>query len=242
MSDIGDPYAQWKGWDPADFARYSAYDSRYFDWHVQRALGSRAAPVVALEVGFGNGRFMGWLRAQGHTVVGMETNPRLVEAARGAGFEAELALADIAVAKRFDLVAAFDVLEHVPPAQTQAFISQLAARLLPGGRLLLRFPNGESPFGLWMQHGDMTHVNAFGLSKVRQLCAACGLRLVHSGETLPWQQQPASRRLGALLAGWQRKAFERRLRKMYLLPRGLDLSPNQLVVLSRSEEPSSAAR
>ena len=240
--NIGDPYAEWKGWDPADFGRYSPYDSRYFAWHVQRASGPRAAPVAALEVGFGNGRFMGWLRTQGHAVVGVETNSRLVEAARGAGFQAELAVADVAVAMRFDLVAAFDVIEHVPPAQTQAFISQLAARLLPGGRLLLRFPNGESPFGLWMQQGDMTHVNALGLSRMRQLCAECGLRLVHSGETLPWQQQPANRRLGALLVGWQRKFFEWRLRKMYQLPRGLDLSTNQLVVLSRADEPSAAAR
>lgn len=239
---MSDPYAQWKGWDSADFARFSAYDERYFGWHVQRALGPRAAPITALEVGFGNGRFMGWLRAQGHAAVGVETNIRLVEVARSAGFQAELDVADVAAAARFDLVVAFDVIEHVPAAQTQTFVSQLAARLLPGGRLLLRFPNGESPFGLWMQHGDMTHVNAFGLSKVRQLCAACGLRLLHCGETLPWQQQPAKRRLGALLAGWQRKAFERRLRKMYLLPRGLDLSTNQLVVLSLADDPSSAAR
>ena len=239
--DVGDPYAQWKGWDPAEFARFSAYDSRYFGWHVQRALGSRAAPIEALEVGFGNGRFMGWLRAQGHHAVGVETNTRLVEVARSAGFQAELAVADVKASLRFDLVVAFDVLEHVPPAQTQAFVAQLAARLLPGGRLLLRFPNGESPFGLWMQHGDTTHVNAFGLSKMRQLCAECGLHLLHSGETLPWQQQPASRRFGALMRGWQRRAFETRLRKMYLLPRGLDLSPNQLVVLSRATERAAAA-
>lgn len=239
---MSDPYAQWKGWDPADFARFSAYDSRYFGWHVQRALGPRAAPIAALEVGFGNGRFMGWLRAQGHGVVGVETNTRLLEVARGAGFQAELAVADVDATTRFDLVAAFDVLEHVPPAQTQAFVAQLAARLRPGGRLLLRFPNGESPFGLWMQHGDTTHVNAFGLSKMRQLCAECGLRLLHSGETLPWQQQPAQRRFGALLASWQRTAFEWRLRKMYQLPRGLDLSANQLVVLSLAEEPPAAAR
>ena len=235
---MSDPYAQWKGWDAADFARFSAYDARYFSWHVQRAVAPLRTPIHALEVGFGNGRFMGWLRAQGHAVVGVETNTRLVDVARGAGFSAELDVSAVAAALRFDLIAAFDVLEHVPPAQTQAFVLQLAARLNPGGRLLLRFPNAESPLGLWMQHGDSTHVNALGLSKVRQLCAECGMRLLHSGETLPWHQQPASRRMGALWVRLQRKAFESRLRKMYQLPRGLDLSTNQLVVLSRADEPA----
>jgi len=233
---MSDPYAQWKGWDPADFARFSAYDARYFGWHVQRAIGPPRTPIQALEVGFGNGRFMGWLRAQGHAVVGVETNTRLLDVARGAGFRAELDVSAVDASLRFDLIAAFDVLEHVPPLQTQAFVSALAARLNPGGRLLLRFPNAESPLGLWMQHGDSTHVNAVGLSKVRQLCAECGLRLLHSGETLPWHQQPANRRIGAWWVGLQRKAFENRLRKMYLLPRGLDLSTNQLVVLSRADE------
>lgn len=234
---MSDPYSQWKGWDPADFARFSAYDARYFSWHVQRALAQPRTPIQALEVGFGNGRFMGWLRAQGHAVMGVETNSRLVDVARGAGFSAEPDVSAVGPALRFDLIAAFDVLEHVPPASTQVFISRLAARLNPCGRLLLRFPNAESPFGLWMQHGDVTHVNAVGLSKVCQLCTECGLRLLHSGETLPWHQQPASRRIGALLAGLQRKAFEARLRKMYQLPRGIDLSTNQLVVLSRAGEP-----
>jgi SAM-dependent methyltransferase len=177
---------------------------------------------------------MGWLRAGGHSVTGIEANPQLVERARSAGYEACGGLEAVDTALRFDLIAAFDVMEHVAAGDTAALLQAWAQRLSPGGRILLRFPNGESPFGLWMQHGDITHVHALGLSKLRQLCTACGLQLEHSGEGLPWQALPAKRRAGAWWAQFSRRRLERKLRKLYLLPRGLDLSPNQLVVLSRA--------
>jgi SAM-dependent methyltransferase len=230
---MSDPYAEWKGWRAADFGLHSANDDRYFAWHLRRALGPRAAPLQVLELGFGNGSFMGWLRAQQHQVTGVDLNPALVALARQAGFAAETSLTEIDPQARFDLIAAFDVLEHVAPAELTRFVSELVARLAPDGRLLLRFPNGESPFGLWMQQGDLTHVHALGLSKIRQLCTACGLRLEHSGEALPWRALLPGRRLGAWVSGWWRRRFEWALRKMYHLPRGLDLSSNQLVVLSR---------
>jgi SAM-dependent methyltransferase len=227
-----DPYADWKGWDPRDFGRCSAHDARYFTWHLQRAMGSQYPALRVLELGFGNGRFMGWLQQHGHSVTGVETNQRLVDVARQAGFAALSDLSQTEPGERFDLIAAFDVIEHVPVAKLEALLSDLAACLTPQGRLLLRFPNGESPFGLWMQQGDLTHVHAIGLSKIAQLCTACRLRLEHSGEALPWRAQLPQRRLGAAYMHLSRRLFEWWLRKMYQLPRGLDLSPNQLVVLS----------
>jgi SAM-dependent methyltransferase len=233
MTKPTDPYASWKHWAPGDFGRHSVYDDRYYRWHLVRAGFDLMTRLRVLEIGFGNGGFMGWLRAGGHAVCGLEANAQLVERAVGAGFDAAFDVDGILAPERFDLIAAFDVLEHVAAADLQPFIERLLMRLAPDGRLLLRFPNGESPFGLWMQHGDLTHVHALGLSKIRQLCAACGLLVTHSGETLPWRAQPPSRRWGAAVAAWSRRRFEWRLRKMYGLPRGLDLSPNQLVVLTR---------
>lgn len=227
-----DPYANWKGWSADDFARFSDFDALYFDWHVTRALGALARPLCVLEIGFGNGRFLGWLRQRGHQALGVEANTRLVAVAQAAGFDAAADADALKQRQGFDLIAAFDVLEHVPASATLDFIRSLAQRLAPGGRLLLRFPNGESPFGLWMQHGDLTHVHALGLSKLRQICAECGLQLEHQGETLPWHALPRKRQMGARLAAAARKVFEWALRKMYQWPRGLDLSPNQLVVLS----------
>ena len=66
----------------------------------------------------------------------------------------------------FDLVVAFDVLEHVPPAEALAFLRALLRVLRPGGCVLLRFPNADSPFGLAHQNADVTHLNTIGRGKV----------------------------------------------------------------------------
>jgi hypothetical protein len=38
-----------------------------------------------------------------------------------------------------------------------------------GGVFIARFPNGDSPFGLANQNGDLTHVTAIGSEKFRYL-------------------------------------------------------------------------
>ena len=61
-----------------------------------------------------------------------------------------------------DLVLAFDVLEHVPKAVALGFWRDVMRVLKPGARAVLRFPNGDFPFGLGHQNADVTHVNAIG--------------------------------------------------------------------------------
>lgn len=230
---MSDAYSDWKQWSAADFGRHSAQDDRYFGWHGRRALGRDVANLRVLEVGFGNGSFLGWARSRGCQVVGVETNPALVQTAREAGYDVHAALADVPTQPPFDLAAAFDVAEHVGAEHLPAFVDGLFARLGPEGRVLLRFPNGESPFGLWMQNGDLTHVHALGVSRMRQLCGQLGLELLHQGEPLPWRAQRASRWPGLWAAAVMRRAFEWSVRKMYRMPRGMDLQPNQVVVLGR---------
>jgi 2-polyprenyl-3-methyl-5-hydroxy-6-metoxy-1,4-benzoquinol methylase len=228
-----DDYSSWKGWSASEFGRFAPSDERYFRWHAQRALARPVQALQVFELGFGNGRFMGWCRAQGHDVIGVETNVRLLEVARAQGYEVAGTLDGVAAERRFDLMVAFDVMEHIEDEHLPGLLRRLGEHLAPGGRMLLRFPNGESPFGLSTQHGDVTHRQVLGVSKLRQLCAACDLQLLHSGERLPWHALPPSRRAGALFWRGLRSVFERALRKMYQLPRGLDLSANQLVVLGR---------
>ncbi len=228
-----DDYSDWKGWTPENFARVSAAEARYFDWHVARALPGHAPGLKLLELGFGNGGFLGWARDRGHVATGIETNARLVDCARAAGFAAAADFGSLPADARFDLIAGFDVLEHVEAAQLPALMADLAARLAPTGAMLFRFPNGESPWSRHLQHGDLTHVSALGVSRMRQVALGAGLELVHSGEPLPWHALPASRRAGALAALAARRSFEWLLRKTYALGRGIDFAPNQMVVLSR---------
>lgn len=185
-SDILDTYADWKDWSAESFARYSRTNARYWRWHLQRA---HPAPLRSvLELGFGNGQFLGYLRDHGVQAVGVELQPLLCERAREAGFAAYTDVDAVPVQERFDLVAAFDVIEHIEPAALPALLRQIKGRLAPGGVVLLRFPNGQSPFGREYQYGDWTHVSVLGADKLAHVARLCGLRVVRWGEW-PWWRE-----------------------------------------------------
>ena len=99
---------------------------------------------TALDVGCGAGLLAEPLARLGAKVTAIDAAPELIEAAKAHAVGAGLAIdyrcvAVEALAGRFDLVTAMEVIEHV--ADPQAFIVSLAARLAPGGLLLLSTPN-----------------------------------------------------------------------------------------------------
>ena len=46
---------------------------------------------------------------------------------------------------------------------------------------MARFPNGDSPFGLAYQNGDLTHLSAIGSEKMRYLAGRVGMELFRIG-------------------------------------------------------------
>jgi 2-polyprenyl-3-methyl-5-hydroxy-6-metoxy-1,4-benzoquinol methylase len=167
-------YSVWKGWMPAEFGICAEHERRYFEHEVGPWLSPSAR---VLEIGFGNGSFLGFVRSRGHDLQGVEADFELVERAKAAGFRAESDLTRIQP-ETVDLIAAFDVLEHVDPERVNAFIGQIASLLSTGGVAILRFPNGDSPFGRANQHGDVTHVNTIGSLKLKQLALQAQLEVV----------------------------------------------------------------
>ena len=176
-------YTEWKQWGEARFGHCSKGDARYFAWHVARC--HPAAIKSALEIGFGNGNFLGWARARGIDVVGIETQAALRERANNADLESHASLAELDGKRQFDLIVAFDVFEHIEQSNLFALCQDLATRMKPNGALLCRVPNGESPLGRMLQHGDLTHLSTLGLSKFRQIAATTGMEVACFGEW-PW--------------------------------------------------------
>ena len=220
-------YTDWKQWHDAQFGRCSRGDARYFSWHLARC--HPAKPSKVLEIGFGNGNFLGFARDRGMSCVGIETQAALRERARAAGIESYDTLGALAPDRLFDLIAAFDVLEHIEQAALPALLQRLAGHLAPQGVLLFRVPNGESPLGRVFQHGDLTHVSTLGLSKFRQLAAGSGLAVVCHGER-PWylSARNPKRLLRAALAA----LVERTLAFAYHWDTDA-LAPNLVVALRR---------
>lgn len=185
---FGDDYAQWKNWDPARFGAVARHQRHYFAAEIRRCAPDVAAGARVLEIGFGHGAFLAWGAARGWHMHGTEAIDALVQAARDKGYDAKAANALGTYPEgHFDLVVAFDVLEHIPQAQLPDLLRAVRRVLRPGGTFVARFPNADSPFGLALQHGDMTHVSALGRGKLIYLARRLGADVaVLGGEAQPW--------------------------------------------------------
>jgi SAM-dependent methyltransferase len=110
-------------------------------WHrarsglLEAALApSLGTPTRVLDVGSADGPSVAWMRGS-HTRVAVDTDPRGLAPGEGVCASAlALPFAD----GTFDVVAAFDVIEHCAP-EHQA-VAELARVLRPGGRLLVSVP------------------------------------------------------------------------------------------------------
>lgn len=155
INDVDTEYLHWKKWGVDNFAILNAHDKQYFDAALKYFSRQISGTPTALEIGFGNGKFLQYCTNAGWSVTGTEINPLLVKIAQEIGFNA-LCSSDLSQlsANQYDLVAAFDVLEHIPQNQILFLLQQINRVLKPKGVCLLRFPNGDSPFGLANQNGE----------------------------------------------------------------------------------------
>lgn len=172
-------YVAWKDWTSENFGKYSRLDAAYFAAEV--GLGSPARARV-LEIGFGNGSFLAWARDAGADIYGVELNPLLVSRARqmlgDSQAFSELSAPELeALRGTFSHIVAFDVLEHIEQSGYPFFFDRFAALLAPGGKCILRFPNGDSPFGRRIQHADPTHVTTIGSGKLVYFAQRAGFRV-----------------------------------------------------------------
>lgn len=232
MDDTGDLYADygaWKGW--GEPFRWNAEEGRYY----AAELGRDPAGIDILEIGFGNGAFLGWARDKGARVRGAEVTPAALAAAQAAGialvppdFEASGALA----AESLDAVVAFDVFEHLDPATIPAKLAAIARALRPGGLLVLRYPNGQSPFGLDPLHADATHVVALSRAKIEQYAAGTGLRTIRYGATARVRSGSIARDAVRMLRYALRGLHARMIRFIYATD--VELAPVVTQVMVRS--------
>lgn len=112
-------------------------------WYVVRTdllhtiLGEYVGePATVLDVGSADGPSVDWLRRSGRNV-SLDVDPRGLERGDVCGSALQLPFRDEA----FDVVGAFDVVEHCEPEETA--VRELARVLKPGGRLLISVPAYE---------------------------------------------------------------------------------------------------
>lgn len=142
------------------------------------------------DLGCGHGEFLTLLRAQGHTVSGVDVDPGMVAAARAAGFEVTLGDAVAWLNARpqsFDAIFSSNVVEHLPPETVRAWLGAALRALTPGGMLLFATPNPESAvvhlYEFWR---DPTHVRLYNRQLLEFMLVDSGFQRVSS------QLNPAS--------------------------------------------------
>ncbi len=173
-------YRDWKAWDAESFGRYTSIDAVAFQRELEVSGVKLGTPIALFEIGFGNGQFISWAKAQGWLVVGTELDTELVERAKKAGIEAysiDRPIDVIAGDRRFDVIIAFDVFEHLTVEELLALLYSARSCLKAGGCIIARFPSGDSPFARSVQHSDLTHRISIGSGIVHQFAKRTGLRV-----------------------------------------------------------------
>ena len=203
-------YAETKGWTGQD----SAAQFSFFD-HLAKLAGMK--PGRLLEVGFGEGCLLDWAKARGYDASGNELLSSMVEAARRRGLDVRLGglkAGDFAE-RSFDWIVAMDVFEHLTTDQIVEHLTLFRALLRPGGKVVVRFPNGVSPFFGVHQYGDFTHLDS-ALAGVSGP-ARCPRRYDNQPRTAASAVSLGARRPGQALAQLPRPRPDRGSRRHRLL-------------------------
>lgn len=155
--------------EPSQWVRITQENPDHSAWYVQRframaesgadlagearlvdALVPRGARI--LDAGCGPGRVGAFLHAAGHTVVGVDVDPVLIEAAEAdhpgptwlVGDLAELDLPARGIAEPFDaIVCAGNVMTFLAPSTRGLVLERFAAHLAPAGRAAVGFGAGR---------------------------------------------------------------------------------------------------
>jgi SAM-dependent methyltransferase len=240
MDNLDNSYVDWKTWEPSGFGKFDVSEAVYFE--AETELNARS-PARVLEIGFGNGAFLGWAKSVGSDVFGVELNPVLKERARaflGADRVFD-GLYDEALSRlngTMTHIVAFDVIEHVPMQELPGLLRIVRDLLTKTGRILLRFPNGDSPFGRISQHGDPTHVTTLGYQRLEYFARESGLRLIEiRGPKLPAHGVGLRRNVNRWMLNVTRSVIERAVARLYFGGRRVALDTNYVAILARADSP-----
>ena len=140
------------------------------------------APEHVLDVGSADGPSVDWLEGHGRRTA-LDVDPRGLKPGDVCGSALALPFRDAC----FDVVAAFDVVEHVP--DEDGILAELARVLRPGGRLLISVPAYQ---WAWSGH-DVANGHFRRYTRPRAVAAvALSLVLTYAGHSLFSFRRPAT--------------------------------------------------
>lgn len=155
------------------------------------------APTDAtiLDIGCGTGSLINALNELGYTNTrGVDLSEEQVAMAKTFGVEgvvemdAKTFLAD--KQGEFDVIFAVDLIEHLGKDELVEFLNMVHAALKPGGQVIFRTPNMDTPFASVFAFADFTHEIFLNKSSATQVMQACGYRNVEVSEGIVFIENP----------------------------------------------------
>ncbi|MGA2915425.1 MAG: class I SAM-dependent methyltransferase [Sedimentisphaerales bacterium] len=139
------PYIDGNGYGSR--CRYLSWGYEYLCYQLHiRDIVLKFAPSSVLEVGCGDGAFIGNLAGKVKNLTGCDPAERAIQFARAFYPQVEFYAAQAdGVPGTFDFVAAIEVLEHISPEKVCHFLQSLAVKTKPGGHIVLSVPTTVAP-------------------------------------------------------------------------------------------------
>lgn len=149
---------------------------------IQSQFSNPKSKIEILDFGCGMGLFLNFLRTHEFTSIsGFEPDSGQAAVARSSGHHIEQAENPLtwlkACPKKFDVIFAIDVLEHIPPEQLQDVLAAMKAILSDGGLLVATVPNGNSTCAGRWRYIDWTHRLSFTEHSLSHVLKMSGFRI-----------------------------------------------------------------
>ena len=158
-----------------DIIRKAQEDAFIFDQIVQPWLTDEKTVKIA-DLACGHGSFLWWLKQRGYSNArGVDTSPEQISLAQSAGLVVENADVMAWLKKQppneFHTLFGIDFIEHISKDDFMVFLRECQRVLSPNGILILRYPNGDSPFVGMNLFNDITHVWTYTTNCISSLAA-----------------------------------------------------------------------
>jgi len=175
-------------WNESDSRRDAVWSqatlSRLHGWLPQDKKAK------CLDLGCGSGLLLETLCDAGYSDVrGVDLGGQAINVARKRGHQ--VVQADLRDFLRgandsFDLITAFDVIEHFDKDELIEVLALVHDRLSPGGRFILQTPNALSPWAASYRYQDLTHELIFGPHCITSVLQLMGFHDVRIREITPY--------------------------------------------------------
>lgn len=160
------------------------YEKRYwwFKEHVWRFIKNLDKNSKVLVIGCGLGHELYALQKLGFKdVLGVDISPECINFCQEYGFNVikmdifEFLSND---AKTFDLIVAFDIIEHFTREESLSLAKLVYKSLSSGGIFIINVPNANNPLALRDRYIDLTHETIYTPESMRQLLLSAGFKKI----------------------------------------------------------------